>query len=197
MQVTAFDPSAWRSYRGTDFPRTGWVVENGCIRHQARAGGGDIITRQKYRDFELELDWKVAPGGNSGIIYRVSENGADTWETGPEMQVLDNDRHPDGKNPLTSAGSLYALIAPRQNVTKPAGEFNHVRLLVKGNHVEHWLNGEKIVEYEFGSPDLEARIRASKFKDFSNFAKEQTGYIALQDHGADVWFCNISIRPLP
>jgi hypothetical protein len=188
---------SWRSYRGTTFPRTGWVVENGCLRHRAKAGGGDIVTKEKFENFELKLEWKVAPGGNSGIMYRVSEEGLATWHTGPEMQILDNERHNDGKNPLTSAGSLYALIAPSKDVSKPAGEFNHVRLIVNGDHVEHWLNGEKIVEYELNSKDIQTRIANSKFKDYPKFAREKTGHIALQDHGDDVWFCNIKIRELP
>jgi 3-keto-disaccharide hydrolase len=186
--------AGWRSYRGMEFPRTGWVVDNGCIRHVAGSGGGDIITRQQFADFELELDWKVAPGGNSGILYRIAEVGEESWHTGPEMQILDNQRHSDGKNPLTSAGALYGLIAPTKNVTKPAGESNHVRLVVIGNHVEHWLNGEKILEYEFNSPDLKSRIAKSKFKNFAGFAKQKIGHIALQDHSDDVTFCNIAIR---
>jgi hypothetical protein len=198
--TTLFDGKStggWRSYRGTALPSKGWVIEDGCLKHQAKAGGGDIVTMQKFENFELELDWKVAPGGNSGIMYRVSEQGQSTWHTGPEMQILDNERHADGKSPLTSAGSLYALIAPAKNVCKPAGEFNHVRLIVAGNHVEHWLNGEKIVEYELNSKEIQARIATSKFKEYPQFAKEKTGHIALQDHGDDVWFCNIRVRELP
>jgi hypothetical protein len=184
----------WRAYHGTQFPRIGWHVENGCLKHRAQGQGGDIVTREKFANFELELDWKVAPGGNSGILYRVSDDGQETWHTGPEMQVLDNEGHPDGKNPLTSAGALYGLIAPNRNATRPAGAFNHVRILVNGNHVEHWLNGKKILEYELNSSNLKSRIANSKFKDFPQFASEETGHIALQDHGDEVWYCNIRIR---
>lgn len=187
----------WRSYRGTAFPAKGWVIEDGCLKHIAQAGGGDIITKEKFENFELRLDWKVAPGANSGIMYRVSEESEEPWYTGPELQILDDARHQDGKSPLTSAGSFYALIAPAKKVVKPAGEWNSVRLLVNGDHVEHWLNGEKIVEYELNSDDLKAKIAKSKFADKPRFAKEKSGHLVLQDHGDEVWFRDIKIRILP
>lgn len=196
---TLFDGKStdlWRSYRGTAFPAKGWVIENGTLRHQARAGGGDIVSKEKFENFELRLDWKVAPGGNSGVMYRVSEEGEQPWNTGPEMQVLDDAGHRDGKSPLTSAGSLYALIGPAKKVVKPAGAWNSARLVVNGNHVEHWLNGEKIVECELNSPDLKAKIAASKFSNQPRFALEKSGHIVLQDHGDDVWFREIKIRVL-
>jgi len=186
----------WRGYRSNSFPSRGWVIDNGCLKVQAGVGGGDIVTKQKYENFELELDWKVAPGGNSGVMYRVSEEAGAPYETGVEYQLLDDANHPDGQNAMTSAGSAYALYAPSQKVVKPAGEFNHSRILVNGNHVEHWLNGVRIVQYEFGSDDLKSKIAKSKFRDLPTFAKVRSGNIDLQDHGNDVWFCKIRIREL-
>lgn len=191
------DLSAWRGYKRQDVPPA-WRIENGTLTF-APAGdgnGGDLITRDQYGDFELTLEWKISPGGNSGIMYRVTEAADRTYETGPEMQVLDNSMHQDGKNPLTSAGSDYALYAPARDVTRPVGEWNAVRILVRGNHVEHWLNGEKVVEYELGSPDWEAKVKASKFAEWPGYGRASRGHIALQDHGDRVWYRNVKIRAL-
>jgi 3-keto-disaccharide hydrolase len=189
---------AWRGFQRDSFPSKGWVVENGTLKTVVGGDKVDLITKDKYKDFELELEWKVAPGGNSGVMYDVSEkdNQKETYYTGPEMQILDDDLHADGKNSKTSAGALYALVAPVGKTLKPVGEFNQARLVKKGNHVEHWLNGKKIVEYELGSPELMKLIAESKFKDMPHFAKEGEGHIALQHHGQEVWFRNVRIRRL-
>ena len=188
---------AWRGYKRDAFPSKGWVVENGTLKTVVGGDKVDIITKDIYKDFDLELEWRVSPIGNSGVFYDVSETGVEGWHTGPEMQVLDDARHKDGQDPKTSAGALYALIAPSAKVVKPAGEWNQARLLKKGNHVEHWLNGTKIVEYELGSPALAALIADSKFKDLPRFAKEGQGHIALQHHGEETWFRNVRIKGAP
>jgi len=192
-----FDGSSlekWRGYKRDSFPDKGWKVENGLLKTIPGGDVIDIVSKDLYENFELTLEWKVSPGANSGILYRVSEGFAESWYTGPEMQVLDDDRHPDGKNPKTSAGALYALIVPSNKHLKPVGEFNSVRILVNANHVEHWLNGEKVVEYEFGDDSLKQLIKESKFKDMPKFAQEKTGRIALQHHHDEVWYRNIKIR---
>jgi hypothetical protein len=138
----------------------------------------------------------VAPGGNSGIIYLVSEDFDQTWNTGLEMQVLDDARHPDGKDPKTSAGSLYGLIAPVNKALAPAGRWNRVRLILHNGHVEHWLNGKKVLNYELGSDQLKHLIAESKFIDFPRFAQNREGFIALQHHGEEAWYRKIRIRSL-
>jgi hypothetical protein len=191
--------NAWRGYHRDGFPPKCWAVEKGTLRTLAdcaEADRVDIITKDKYQDFELELEWRVSPGANSGIIYLVSEDEDQSWKTGPEMQVLDDDQHADGKKPTTSAGSLYDLIAPTNKTLRPVGEYNKARIVVQNNHVEHWLNGKKIVEYDLGSEALSSLIAQSKFKDFPLFAKNKAGYIALQHHGDNVWYRNIKIRRL-
>jgi len=185
---------AWRGFKRDAFPTKGWVVENGALKTEVGGDQVDIVTRDTFKDFDLELEWRVFPGGNSGVFYDVGETLDETWETGPEMQVLDDARHADGKDPKTSAGSLFALIGPRAKVAKPAGEWNKARLVKKGAHVEHWLNGTKIVEYELGSPALAALIAGSKFKDMPRYAKEGQGHIALQHHGEEAWFRNVRIK---
>jgi hypothetical protein len=185
---------AWRGFRNSTVP-AGWQVVDGAL---TRVGeGGDLITRDEFGDFELALEWKVAEGGNSGIMYRVTEDAGATYETGPEMQVLDDARHKDGESRLTAAGSAYGLYPAPAGVVKPAGEWNAVRIVVRGNHVEHWLNGIKVVEYELGSPDWKAKVEASKFKQWPGYGRAAAGHIALQDHGDRVAYRDIKIRTLP
>ncbi len=186
--------AGWRGYKKAEMPR-GWQAVDGAL---TRVGeGGDIITTDQFGNFELALEWKVAPGGNSGIFYRVTEEGEATYHSGPEMQVLDDARHQDGKSRLTSAGSLYGLYGVPAGVVKPAGEWNGVRIVVNGSHVEHWLNGVKVVDCEIGSPDWEKRVRESKFSEWPIYGRATRGHIALQDHGDWVAFRNIKIKVLP
>ncbi len=183
----------WRGYKQDALPAH-WSVEDGALA--CAGGGGDLVSREEYQDFELELDWKIAPGGNSGIFFHVSEDHDHVWESGPEMQILDDERHPDGQNPLTSAGANYALVAPPSDVTRPVGTWNHARLLVRGSHVEHWLNGVKLLEYELWSPEWKALVARSKFASMPAYGLAKMGRIALQDHGDRVWFRDIKLRAL-
>ena len=188
----------WRGYKRQDVPAA-WKVVGDTLAFTPVADQrqrGDIVTREQYGDFELAYEWKVSPGGNSGVFYRADEAHEHGWETGPEMQVLDNARHQDGKNPLTSAGAAYAIYAPSADVTRPAGEWNEARIVARGPRVEHWLNGRKVVEYEQGGPDWRRRVNASKFKEMPDYGTLMSGHIALQDHGDPVWFRNVRIRRL-
>ena len=186
--------SGWRGYRMDSLP-AGWQVVDGAL---TRVGeGGDIITTGTYANFELTLEWKISEGGNSGIFYRASEDTDAIYWNAPEMQVLDDARHPDGQSRLTAAGADYAVYPSPAGAVKPAGEWNAVRLVVNGNHVEHWLNGVKVVEYELGSADWQARVAASKFAPHVRYGKNASGHIGLQDHGNWVAYRNIQIRVLP
>lgn len=185
--------NGWRGFKKPDAP-SGWKAVNGELTLAEKAG--DIITTEQFGDFELRLEWKLAKaGGNSGIFFHVVEEGGDqAYFTGPEVQILDNAAHKDGANGLTSAGSNYALHAPVRDVTKPVGQWNEVRLVVRGPHVEQWMNGVKVVEYELWSADWEARVKASKFGKMPGYGRAKTGHIALQDHGDPVAFRNIRIK---
>jgi len=189
------DFTGWRGYKGTPVP-TRWHVEKGVIALGKEGTEGDLVTTEEFGDFELELDWKVSEGGNSGIFYFVQEpaDAPYTWSTGLEMQVLDDARHSDGKLPSHRAGALYDLIEPVKAAAKPVGEWNRVRIVVRGGSIEHWLNGVRVVTTRFGDESWRARVAGSKFKAMPHFAKVPRGRIALQDHGDRVWFRNIRIR---
>jgi Domain of Unknown Function (DUF1080) len=187
--------AGWRGFKSKTMP-AGWQVIDGALTRVAQAG--DIVSEQEFQDFELTLEWKVAPAGNSGIFYRVSEAPEIeyVWQSGPEMQVLDDAQHKDGQRPETSAGSCYGLYPAPRGVVRPAGEWNQVRIIVQGNHVEHWLNQRKVVEYELGSPNWRDRVTRSKFAEMPRYGREQRGHIALQDHGDWVAYRGIRIRVL-
>jgi hypothetical protein len=192
----------WRGYNKDEFPE-GWEVVDGTIhvigsgRGEA-GGGGDIITKEKYGNFELSLEWMVSEGGNSGIFYLAQEiPGEPIWKSSPEMQILDNINHPDAKLGIQGnrqAGALYDLIPAEPQTAKPAGEWNHVKILVYKGTVVHWMNGEQVLEYHLWTDDWKEMVANSKFSDYEEFVNTaQEGHIGLQDHGDDVWFRNIKI----
>ncbi len=197
--------AGWRGYGKDKFPEKGWVIEDGSLKcigsgeGEAGGQGGDIIYDKKFKDFRLKLEWKISEGGNSGIFYLAEENADPIWKSAPEMQVLDNAKHPDallGKDGNRKAGSLYDLIPAVPQNSKPAGEWNEVEIMVYQGTVVHKMNGETVLEYHLGTPDWDKLIAGSKFAEFPNFGKYREGYIGLQDHGNDVWFRNIRILEL-
>jgi 3-keto-disaccharide hydrolase len=185
--------AGWRGWKMDSMP-SGWRAVDGALTRTSQAA--DIITTEKFRNFELALEWNIAPKGNSGIFYRASEDDEAVYWTAPEMQVLDDAGQPDELR-SRSAGSNYDLHAAPAGIVKPAGEWNAARILVHGNHVEHWLNGVKVVEYELLSPDWEAKVKASKFAPHPRYGRNPEGYIGLQEHGGWVAYRNIKIRALP
>ena len=190
----------WRGYKAERMPES-WKVENGSLlsRHEPGKSSGDIVTLDQYDDFELTLEWKMTKGGNSGIFFRASEDRDNVWESGAEYQILDNQNHMDGLNPLASAGSCYSVFAPTKDMTRPLGEWNQTRLVVREKHVEHWMNGEKLLEYEIESEHWKAYVKTSKYYkaayDLDNWGRLPKGYIALQDYGGAIEFRNIKIKP--
>jgi hypothetical protein len=183
----------WHGYRMDSCP-DGWKAVDGCL---ARVGpGGDIISDEAFDSFELAFEWRISAAGNSGVFFRVDEQLKYPWESAPEYQILDNAEHADGRSPLTSAASNYALYAPVKDATLPVGLFNQARIIVKGRHVEHWLNGVKVVAYELLSPEWEKLVAESKFSKMPSYGRAAKGHIDLQDHGDKVWYRNIKIRPL-
>lgn len=198
--------NGWHNFNKSTLGKS-WIVEDGALTlnavrhpdgHWQAPDGGDIVADGEYENFELRLDWKIAPCGNSGIIYNVVES-ADynyVWETGPEMQILDNTCHPDSRYPTHRAGDLYDLLECQYVSVRPAGEWNSVRIVKQNGKVEHWLNGIRVVSYEMYTDDWLEMIANSKFRDMPSFGRAQKGKIALQDHGDKVWFRNIKIKAL-
>jgi len=185
--------SGWRGFRKESAP-SGWSAVDGAL---TRVGeGGDLITVDQFGDFELALEWNISEGGNSGIMFRVSEDEPQTYYSGPEMQVLDDAKHADGASRLTSAGANYALHAAPAGVVKPAGEWNAVRIVARGAHIEQWLNGVKVVEYELWTPEWETLVKNSKFVEWPAYGRSPRGHIALQDHGDWVAYRDIKVRNL-
>lgn len=189
--------TGWHGYNQTTAP-AGWAAKDGALTRVAESG--DLSSDKEYADFDLRFDWRISKNGNSGLMYRVVESPKykSSYFTGPEFQILDNLGHPDGKNGKDRwAGANYALNAPTQDTTKPVGEWNACRLVVKGGHVEHWMNGVKVVEYELWSDAWKASVAASKFKQWPDYGMAKSGHIVLQDHEAEVAFRNIKIKVLP
>jgi hypothetical protein len=192
-----------RGYNMDSFPVNAWHVENGALVAQTGVPNIDLVTKKPYKNFELAFDWKVSVAGNSGIFFHMKESMAHqsnngnspNWLDNYEMQLLDDIGFNDTAA-IRSAGSLYDLIIPQHKHLKPVGEYNTAKLIVKGNHVEHWINGNKVVEYEMGSPDLTARISKSKYGENPAFGKSTDGLIMFQHHGQKVWLKNIKVRSL-
>ena len=201
----------WHSTHGPGFPATGWEVKDGLLsvtEHGGEEGGnaGDILTTRKYTNFELIVDFRITPGANSGIKYFVDTNYAPGHDghgsaIGFEYQVLDDAVHPDakkGRDGDRTEASLYDMIpAAKDKPVKPVGEWNTARIVIRGTHGEHWLNGVKVVEYDRATPQFRQIVAASKFHVYPNFGEANDGYILLQDHGFPVSFRNIKIRELP
>ena len=199
--------AGWRGYNKSTFPPAGWEIVDGtlhCIGSgagEAGGAGGDIIYDKKFTNFELSLEWKLAPGGNSGIFYLAREvEGEPIWKSSPEMQILDNVNHPDAKLGIQGnrqAGALYDLIPAVPQNARPGGEWNSVKIMVFKGTVVHYMNGEKVLEYHLWTDDWKQMCANSKFKDYEMFINTaEEGYIGLQDHGDDVWFKNIRVKTL-
>jgi hypothetical protein len=186
--------NAWRGYKAVDVP-SGWHVANGELTKDRPVA--DIVSREEFGDFELQIDWKIGEAGNGGIFYRGSEEFDKIYWTGPEYQLLDDIKAEDNKTRLTCAGAAYGLYPSPAGHLNPVGTWNTTRIVAKGAHIEHWLNGYKLLEYEMWSPDWEAKVKASKFAAWPKYGRLRSGHLAMQgDHSGTLSFRNIKIRSL-
>ncbi len=189
--------TGWRGYKKPDMSGLRWKLENGALclppsDGSDTRGARDIITTGEFGDFDLSWQWQVKPGSNSGVKYFVVEDG--DAAIGHEYQIIDDSRHPDAKiSTERQTASFYDVKSATSHPTKPVGEWNTSRVLVQGNHVEHWLNGTKVLEYELGSPEILAAVKDSKFKDVAGFGTKKRGHILLQDHGDAVCYRSVKI----
>jgi Domain of Unknown Function (DUF1080) len=185
----------FRGWRSDGMPQ-GWHVVDGTLAKEGHVD--DLVTREQFGNFELELEWKIGRAGNSGVFYRGTREYDEIYWSGPEYQLLDDANAHDGRNPLTAAGSAYGLYGPPAGVVKPFGAWNKTRIVIKGDHVEHWLNGQKVVEYDFGSPEWKAKVAASKFSQYPHYGLAKAGLIGIQgDHPGSLALRHIRIRELP
>jgi len=202
--VSLFDgnsTSGWHSYGKTNVGST-WKADSGTLHlvpPKDNKESGDLVTNDSYENFDLKLEWKIAKNGNSGIIFLVNEDTSqykNTYNTGPEMQVLDNNGHPDAKKIKHRAGDLYDLISSSKETVKPAGEWNEAEIILNHGNLQFFLNGTNVVTTTLWDDNWNKLVAGSKFKDMPGFAKSHSGKIALQDHGNEVWYRNITIKKL-
>jgi len=183
----------WRGYGKESFPQTGWAIKEGCLHLLPKSGAGDIITTEQFDDYELQWEWRIAPKANNGIKYLATE--ARPNARGQEYQMVDETVFPD---PRHQTAAFYDVLPPRgDKPIHPPGEWNQSRLIIRGQHVEHWLNDAKVLEYELGSAELKAALAKSKFRNAAGFGDKIKGHILLTDHNSEVWFRSIKLRELP
>jgi hypothetical protein len=184
----------WRQLGGKEFPK-GWEVEQDALHLIAKSKAGDLTTDEMYDNFELVFQWKIPAGANSGVKYRVQEQSGKHFAFGIEYQIVDDEGSADNKG-KHAAASLYDVFAPKDAKPRPIGQWNDSKILVKGNHIEQWLNGVKVVETEYGSDEWNAGVAKSKFKNDPKYANPAKGHIIIQEHGDEVWVRNMKIREL-
>lgn len=195
-----FDGSSLKGWHTYQHKTGSWIIEDNsiCCHQTPEKQYADLVTDDQYKNFELAIDWKIAPGANSGIMYKVTEDYKESYLSGPEYQLLDNEGYAGKIETSQKTGANYAMQAPSADAAKPVGEWNHTVITVNNNHVVHWLNGVKVVEYTLGSEEWKKQKEAGKWKDAPGYGAAEKGAIALQDyHGhGKVWFRNIKIRKL-
>ncbi len=188
--------NGWHAYKNS--VNDSWQVVNGelyCKKDGVKKRA-DLITADEYASFELQFDWKLTKGANSGLLYHVQETHEGSYETWPEYQLIDDWTFPEKLEEWQKSGADYAMHPPSKIMSKPAGQYNHTRIMVNGNHVQHWLNGVKVADFFAWTPEWEKLKKEGKWKDYPDYGNARSGYIALQDHGGGIWFKNIKIRKL-
>jgi Domain of Unknown Function (DUF1080) len=186
----------WRGYAQGQFPRGSWSVDGDVLHAVATGTRVDLVTREAFRDFVLVFDWRLPRAGSSAVLYRVNEDAGPAAQTGPAMQLLDDEHHPDGADALTSCGALYGLMAPWHDQRRSANNYHQARIVVNGSLIEYWIDDTQILGCDLASEELRERIARSRFRDYSGFAREREGRIVLQHRGTDAWFRRLRIESL-
>ena len=187
--------TGWHGFKRTDVP-SAWSAIDGALTLTPGKDGGDISTDGVFGDFDFRFEWRISEGGNSGVMYRADEGHPAAYHTGPEYQILDDEKHRDGKRAETSAAACYGLYPSIKTMVKPVGQWNAGRIVARGNRVEHWLNGIRGVKYTLGSAEWKHRIAKAKFSNMIDYGTLKFGHIVLQDHGNVVSYRNLRIKKL-
>jgi hypothetical protein len=186
----------WRGYAQGQFPQNAWSVDGNVMRAMAAGPRIDLVSRERFRDFTLSFEWRLPRGGSSGIAYRVSEENGPAAQTGPVMQLLDDERHQDGADALTSCGALYGLMAPWHDQRSSTSGYHSARIVLNGTTVEYWIDERQVLGCDLASAELKKRIARSRFRDFAQFAQLREGHIVLQHRGTEAWFRHLRIETL-
>jgi hypothetical protein len=186
----------WRGYAQGQFPQNAWSVDGNVMRAMAAGPRIDLVSRERFRDFTLSFEWRLPRGGSSGIAYRVSEENGPAAQTGPVMQLLDDERHQDGADALTSCGALYGLMAPWHDQRSSTSGYHSARIVLNGTAVEYWIDERQVLGCDLASAELKKRIARSRFRDFAQFAQLREGHIVLQHRGTEAWFRHLRIETL-
>jgi hypothetical protein len=190
-ELTAAD---WRAYAQAQFPQESWSFEDDILRAVGGKQPVDLITRERYKDFTLSFEWRLPRGGSSGVLIRVGEEAQHAWQTGPEMQLLDDEHHQEGASALTSCGALYGLIAPWHDQRNIANAYHSARVVVRGTLVEHWIDDRQVLGYDLASTELRERVARSRWRECAQFGRLEEGHIGLQHQGTEAWFRKIRIQ---
>jgi hypothetical protein len=186
----------WRGYAQGQFPQNAWSVDGNVMRAMAAGPRIDLVSRERFRDFTLSFEWRLPRGGSSGVAYRVSEENGPAAQTGPVMQLLDDERHQDGADALTSCGALYGLMAPWHDQRSSTSGYHSARILLNGSAVEYWIDERQVLGCDLASAEIKKRIARSRFRDFAQFAQLREGHIVLQHRGTEAWFRRLRIETL-
>ncbi|HYL04109.1 MAG TPA: DUF1080 domain-containing protein [Steroidobacteraceae bacterium] len=192
-ELTAAD---WRGYGQEQFPATAWSVDEDVLRAMASGPKIDLISRERFRDFTLSFDWRLPRGGHSGVAYRVRESSVPAWQSGPVIQLLDDEHHRLGADALSSCGALFGLMAPWHDQRNVANVYYGARVVVRGSVIEHWINERQVIGCDLAADDMRNRIERSRLRDCRDFGRESEGHIVLQHCGTEAWFRKIRIEPL-
>jgi hypothetical protein len=185
---------AWRAYREGEFPKNAWSVDGDVLHALAQGPRIDLVTRERFGDFTLLFDWRLPRAGSSAVLCRVHEDAGPAAHTGPALQLLDDEHHPDGAEALTSCGALYGLMAPWHDQRSSANTYHSARILMAGSAIEFWLDEQQVIGCDLGSEELKERIARSRFRDFTQFAQLKEGHIVLQHRGTEAWYRRLRIE---
>lgn len=189
-------PAEWRGYAQGQFPQNAWSVDGNVMRAMAAGPRIDLVSRERFGDFTLSFEWRLPRGGSSGVAYRVSEENGPAAQTGPVMQLLDDERHQDGADALTSCGALYGLMAPWHDQRSSTSGYHSSRIVLNGSAVEYWIDERQVLGCDLASAELRKRIARSRFRDFAQFAQLREGHLVLQHRGTEAWFRRLRIETL-